>query len=129
MTPTPPPFPPPIPAVCPNCGHPPHEGGTCLYLDADPMGGLEAVDKACQCHVAARVESWWGARDAIQALDRKMDRHRDEMHARLDRQAKVQREILAALRGLGCSTCPAGNGGSGLLGDDDERPSEPPNGG
>ena len=120
-----------VPSVCGACGHPPHEGGACLYLDADPMGGLEAVDSACPCHVPARVESWWGARDAIAALDRKMDAHRRELHARLDRQAQVQREILAALRTLGCATCPAGpagNGGTGLM-DEDERPSEPPNGG
>ena len=120
----------PITAACPKCGHPTHEGGACLYVESDPMGGLEALDSACACYTGPRVESWWGARDAIQALDRKMDRHRAEIHDRLDRQAQVQREILAALRALGCATCPAGNGGSGLLGDDDdERPSEPPNGG
>jgi len=90
------------------------------------MGGLEGVDTPCTCHVAARVESWWGARDAIAALDRKMDRHKAEFDARLDRQAQVQREILAALRGLVCAACPAGNGGAM---DEDERPSEPPNGG
>lgn len=119
----------PVPAACAFCHHPSHVGGACLYLTSDPMGGLEAEDRPCQCYVAARVESWWGARDAIQKLDEKIDKLADKIDARLDRQARVQREILAALRALGCSTCPAGNGGSGLLGDDDERPSEPPNGG
>ena len=33
----------------------------------------------------------------------------------------------AALRALGCATCPAGSGGAGTM--DEERPSEPPNGG
>lgn len=120
-------------AQCHLCPHPKHEGGACLYVVPQPDGGI--WEQPCQCHVPARVESWFGARDAITNLDKKVDALHRMFEERLNKQglelhrnAKLMQDILLALQNLPCARC-GGSGSSRAMDEIEERPSEPPNGG